>query len=297
MNLANLDKDLQKIRDANPLSTLPNLNIMTTNTDLLRIQSCKNNAYFLGYDDNSNNIINCKNICGSDGKVIEIKDNFEYYTNEKKLTKGFWCIADDLKCNLNTGYVLATINGATCKSRFPRLFGGSDTSTIIACNNEFFQDNGSVLWDNLYNKSVNPFDIYLSNEDEKLSDGRYRFTCKYGRDNLKNKLIEHPLDRLQPMQNPCTRTLFNAHPDIKFTGTGCDCGNEDNTRVSYDKVHKTCSSCKIDPKKAFIHYCFTAQSPYKNVTLYQPCLPTRFVQSYVQCENIKLNINEIPEET
>lgn len=131
----------------------------------------------------------------------------------------------------------------------------------------------------------------MHDEDEKLSDGNYRFRCKFnGMDDMHNMYIEHPTERLHPIRNFCSHLLYNAHPSIKPIVTEnkyeFDCGNYYVTRVDHLNPEDKSSPCsdeqfetKADGAKitrSMLYRCYNINSPISDVSKYMPCSGNRF---------------------
>ena len=229
----------------------------------------------------------------------------EYYSNGVKLTEGSWCVIDSVPCNTKTGYVVATVNSTLCKSKYPNMFGGPSATTVVACNNEYYPATGSILWDNLRNEAVDPLTINMAREDEMLSDGTYRFSCKYNEDINGNNYIPHPLNRFHPIRDPCKNTIYKASVDVKAVVTPmdwfCDCGNYAKTRVKnldQENLKSTCTSCikTVDPSTNTITVpfnCFNLNSSYKAAREMLPCISSKFTEHGNLCLTMDLHIKEV----
>lgn len=295
-----LNDSISKLLNANAIVNLPIINIVTNNPEIDNLQKCKNGAIFLGDDASADYRKQCLTTCGSTGKVIEITEDDERYANGTKLTPGFWCIVNDVNCNTKTGYVVATINSVVCRTKYPNMFGGSEASTITACSDEAFPSTGSVLWDYANNERVNPLTVQMSNEDETLPDGSFRFRCKYLDDENGNYYLENPLNRFHPMTDPCNKTIYRAHRDVKTIlnkdSWYCDCGDFDTTRVKHkieNDIKSTCTSCFYDTSIPNIQYpynCFTVNSLYSSVSNTLPCKKTKFTVQGNLCDTGNLEV-------
>ena len=301
-----LNTKISKLLNASTLVNLPNITLITDNSEIKDLQKCKQGATFMGPLMEENAYLKqCKKKCGANGVVVDIDNETEYYSNGIKLTEGSWCVIDSVPCNSKTGYVVATVNSTRCKSKYPNMFGGPSATTVVACNNEYYPATGSILWDNMQNESVNPLTITMSHESETLSDGSYRFTCKYNADINENNYIPHPLNRFHPIRDPCKKTIYKASKDVKAIVTStdwfCDCGIYSKTRVAnldQGNSKSTCSSClkKSDPSRDSISVpfnCFTLNSSYKDASEMFPCMSSKFTEHGNSCLTIELNIKEI----
>lgn len=205
-DLAN--SDLAQLINSSALINLPSIKFTTTNPEINDIQRCSEGPRYLGADDAVDYTPLCFNMCGSVGRVVHIKENQEYYHKDTKLGSGYWCMINQIQCNMNTGYVVGSINGNVCRSKFPNMFGGPTASTITACTNEYYPSQSSVLWDYLNNESVDPSDIIMTDENESLPDGSLRFRCKFGLDVQENPYIPHPFNRFEPLRDICKKNYI-----------------------------------------------------------------------------------------
>lgn len=132
---------------------------------------------------------------------------------------------------------LRSLLNASCINNIPNLNINTHNDKLQLAN-DCANDPLNKLWDYKYNELVKTSDILMYDENEKLSDGNYRFRCRYnGFDDMHNQYIEHPTERLHPIRNYCSKLIYDAHPSIKpiFSNTNyeCDCGNYYVTRVSH----------------------------------------------------------------
>jgi len=298
--------------NGNSLVNLPNITFITNNPEIQQQVNCQNGAIYLGPNDGSNYIGACKSQCGGAGNLIVIETEAdEYFVNGTKLGVGVWCSVQPLPCNLKTGYVVASLNSYVCRPKYPNMFGGPTASNIIACNNENYSATGSQLWDYKFNVAVDPSSVIMSNEDEKLSDGTFRFRCKFGKDTNRNPYVENPLNRFHPMRNWCNKTVPAAHPDVKLRVTTspdtwlCDCGDYRITNVKNadpDNPQSTCSACIYEltgdlqeerfngAEITFPRTCFNINSPYTQVFTDLPCNPNNFISLTPFCDRMKFNV-------
>lgn len=278
--------NLSQLINGNSLINLPSVTFTTNNLEIDVSQRCKEGPMFLGASSDTDYTQLCFNMCGSVGRVIHIEEGQQYFYNDVKLTTGAWCVLNQIKCNLNTGYVAASINGAVCRSKYPNLFGGQDASMIIACGNEYYSNGPSVLWDYLNNEPVLSQTVVMSDENERLPDNTFRFQCKYGNDILENPYIPHPLNRFEPLRDPCKKTIYKApfavHAKVTQDNWECDCGNFSETRVKRANPtdpHSYCTSCvpfrgEVSLKVPFD--CFTINSAAGNLPKQNPCNAAKF---------------------
>lgn len=296
MNLLLKNENLANLINANTIGNLPSLNITTNNTEIQQLQACSTGPIFLGVTADE---ASCKKICGSSGRLLNVYAGQEIFSNGQQLTPGAWCTVNRPNCNFNTTYAVATVNSVACRSKYPRMFGGDTGNRVIACNNSQYFNPSNVLWDNLYNKLVNPINIRLVDTDEKLPDGSYRFMCKFGDDYFGNQFISHRIDRLHPMRNYCNKDIYRAHRLIQQNSDGtCDCGNYQDTRVKNqipDDPTTTCTPCfneKVGTISKVGIDCFTINSIYYDVYRKMPCLPSKFVSEGTFCETLEINTSE-----
>uniref|UniRef100_A0AAU8GEY1 PIF-2 n=1 Tax=Faxonius propinquus nudivirus TaxID=3139431 RepID=A0AAU8GEY1_9VIRU len=305
-NIDFLNKSLIELKNANALVNLPNINIITNNSEVDNIQQCKDGPIFLGETNSNKNYENiCKNSCGYNASVVYITNEVEYYSNDQKLTEGVWCILNNIECNPKTGYVISTINSKLCKSKYPRMFGGEAAMDIIACNNELYPATGSVLWDTANNEAVNPLTIIMTHEDETIVDGTYRFVCKFSESDRGNPYIPHPKDRFHPIIDPCNKTItrasYNVHTTISENNWFCECGDFNETRVKHldeSNVKSTCTSCYkeiIADKLKLPYLCFNQFSNYKNALNILPCL--NYKDNGNECDSVYLNVTKLSDTT
>lgn len=294
---------LVDLLNANTLGNLPNVTIESNNNDINNLINCKEKIQYIGEIDESkmsNYRDNCKNKCGAAGELLIIEPGQEYIENDVILESGVYCSLAPVKCNLETGYVLATVNSKTCRTKYPSLFGGDTASTIVACNNEKYPSTGSILWDYLNNEAVNPFKVLLAHEDETLPDGSYRFRCKYNETKDGNPFIPHPLDRFQPLVDPCnatiTRASYSVHANVGTNSWSCDCGDFSETRVKHldsSNPKSTCTSCyyeKNNDEYKIPYICFNKNSNYKTPLEYQPALT--YSTTGNMCDSLKINFKK-----
>lgn len=302
------NKNTANLINANTISNLPDVNIITTNEDINIIQSCLQNPIKLDiYKENIN--INdyytlCYATCGNSGEVVIISDTDEYYFSNIKLDSGVWCMINPPNCNTKTSMIVSTISGSACKSKYPRLFN-NDGFGIVACNNNEIFHNDNILWDNKNNEKVNVNTISLQHEDELLPNGQYRFTCKYGNDENLNKIIPHPIDRLQPIHDKCISGVYaasySAHTEFTNNNNSyiCNCGDFNETRLKNqnDDIKQPCTSCidKIEENGNFHIYsipynCYILNTSYNKLINKNPCGTSKFTQIGNECDMFTLNI-------
>lgn len=304
LNVDVVNENLMKLLNANSIVNLPNINIITNNPEIDDMQKCKQGAIFMGTDPSYDYTSNCFNTCGSSGKVIHVDSDTERYSNGEKLKPGYWCVINDVYCNFNTGYVIATINSVTCRSKYPHMFGGEAADRIVACRNEFSPSNGSQLWDYYMNEAVDPLTVKMSHENETLDDGSYRFKCKFSDDDFGNLYIAHPHDRFQPITDVCIDKVWRASREahVVYERDGewkCECGDFEYTRIKHEDENdpkSTCTSCyfEINDKEYRVpRECFTINSNFTDAGNKLPCQGEKFTRMGNFCETLHLVLEKV----
>jgi len=289
------NKHLSNLLNNNTLNNLPSLNLITNNEYVNQLQKCADGPVFLGTMTITDDVM-CKRICGSAGQPLNVAFDDVIFSNNQQLQQGGWCTINRPDCNLNTTYVVATANSYVCKSKFPRLFGGETGNRIIACNNYQYFNPNNTLWDYLHNRRVTPQTI-ITDEDERLPDGSYRFRCKFGDDMLGNQYLPHHLDRFHPMRNFCTENIYKASRAITLTDNfKCDCGNFLETRVKNKIIgdqSTQCTPCYDEVTIGKIGYdCITPYSTYVNLYTSTPCLPSKQTSIGTECQSLTVDIQK-----
>lgn len=287
---------IQSLMNGSGINNIPQLNIITANPNIAKANACQKGPLYIGTNGTDQDCIRtCTN---SSASVINVDEGETYIYESTILQSGAHCIIGPRpQCNMKTSYAMMTVNSVVCRSKFPDIVNGPVGNTIVACNNRQINDPQNYLWDYKYNKKFDPLtsdDILDSNE--LLSDGSYRFRCKFnGYDVRQNKYIEHPYNRFHPFRNYCASQIYAAHPDVKTvinTETGtfeCDCGNFDETRVKHMDPNDKTSLCsnvskeiKTDVRNRQImtvpYKCFTLFSPIEDVGKYLPCPDDQFTR-------------------
>ncbi|UBZ25493.1 PIF-2 [Crangon crangon nudivirus] len=303
-----LNQDIVNLTMANTLSNLPHINIVTNNSDIEQLQLCKDNILYMGPVVDNEEVYSkyratCKFQCGAQGDLISVTKDQEFYYNNKAIAEGVWCALAPQPCNMNTGYVQATVNSTVCRTKYPALFGGPVASNIIACNDENYIATGSVLWDYANNEAVDPVTIVMTDEQEQLPDGSYRFRCKYNETVMGNKYIAHPLDRFHPIPDPCNNTIYRADYSVgvKYADNTwhCDCGDSSITRVkNLDSLDpkSTCTSCfkdRTNDQFKVPYICFNTSSIYSMPKDHPPCIDSFDAKGGNSCASITLNVKKL----
>jgi hypothetical protein len=291
-------KDLANLLNANALGNLPSININSNNALINTLQTCRDGPIFMGP---SGSDFSCRQMCGSNARLLKIKEGEEIFSNGEKLEPGTWCTLNRPNCNLNTTYAVATANSVACRSRFPRMFGGTEGNSVIACNNDTNFSVANVLWDNLLNQRVTEFSRVNDNEDELLDSGEFRFTCRFGDDDSGNQYVPHVIDRLHPMRNYCTSSILEASRIIQMLPDGtCDCGEYSQTRVRNrleNNPFTECTNCfhlriPEDDINQVGFRCFNTRSPYSMAFSSVPCMPGRILDEGNFCEQMNILVQE-----
>ncbi|UVT30812.1 PIF-2 [Penaeus vannamei nudivirus] len=302
LNADSTNQALLQLNNANTISNLPDVALQTNNSDISEMVNCKNTLKYMGpiIDNLENYRTLCKNTCGGAGELLVIESPRDYIYNNEYVQPGVYCTVAPTKCNLKTGYAVATINSVVCKSKFPRMFGGKQATDILACNDAKYPSTGSILWDYANNEEVDPNTVNITHEDETLPDGSFRFRCKFNETEMGNPYIAHPIDRFHPIADVCNKTIYRAdysvHAKVDESGWSCDCGNFSDTRVSHldsSNPQSTCTSCfpeKNDSNNIYkIPYlCYKETSPHRLATTMSPCL--EYVGAGNYCQKLELNI-------
>lgn len=260
------------------VNNIPSLNLITTNPEIVKANSCGHGPVFIGATGNDSDCVRtCAN--GSARAVrVDVDDTFAFQSS--LLKPGVHCVLGARpECNMKTTAVVMTVNSHVCRPKHPRLIGGKFGDYVVACNNNRINDPQNVLWDYSENRRVDPWRTAIQDEDEVLPDGTYRYRCKFhGIDVRGNEYMEHPHDRFHPIVNYCADLLYRAHSDVRtvFDDDGrnfvCDCGDPTKTRVRNLVPDDPSSQCSE------VVYAVTQDVkqrkritvPYKCATLYSP---------------------------
>ncbi|UHB41732.1 PIF-2 [Macrobrachium rosenbergii nudivirus] len=288
---------IMNLKNANTIANLPNIILKTDNEQIDALVDCKNKLKYLGpIDENKmDNYLNlCKNKCGGAGNLQVVENDNDFVYDNKFVKKGVYCTVDPVNCNHNTGYVVATVNSVTCRTKYPNMFGGETATAITACNNEKYPSTGSILWDYANNEAVDPLTVNMTHEDELLPDGSFRFACKFAESNNKNPYIKHPLNRFHPIIDKCNDSIYAAdysvHAVIDDKTWYCDCGDYNVTRVKnldQNDPKSICTSCfreKVNNTYKVPYMCYNKDSLFHYTKKYQPCI--EFKSGKNMCEKL-----------
>jgi len=295
------------------INNIPSFNIITNTALVNMAKECGNGPVSIGV--NISTDFECVRVCSnSTAHVLNITDKDYYYFNSTKLLKGAYCMNGKRpNCNTNTTVTIITINSVICHSKFPEFFDNITGNTIVACNNVLIHHPLNVLWDNKFNKMVDPETIRMDDVDEFLPESSdYRFYCKFnGNDISSNKYMGHPYNRFHPIRNYCAQDINHAHSSVKTVFNIeqnvviCHCGDYRTTRVRNlipSNPLSTCSSksyniTEVDKFKKQItipYKCFTINSLVTDVGKYMPCPPDQFINDHSRINTITLNYTTEP---
>lgn len=299
--------NLENLLNGSDINNIPNLNLTTTNPDLAVVNACNKSPVEVP---SSSTTDDCIRICANGGAtVMKVSEGDTIIWNSsKQLNSGSYCtIGPRPQCNMKTTVALMTLNGVICKSKFPEIVGGENGNKVIACNNSIIQDPQNVLWDFEKDEAYNPYKTLMTDPDETLSNGKYRFRCKFdGTDVRKNKYIAHPTNRFHPIRNYCASEIYEASPEVTtvFSKDGsyhCDCGDVRDTRVANrDKNDRTSlcvegvvaytTQCMVKERhKMIIPYrCFNNFSSIADVSKFPPCPPDQFLTKTSQYAHLEV---------
>lgn len=322
--LDTMNQDIMSLMNANALSNLPNVNIITNNQEINDFARCRNGFVYLGPYDPQNTTdyrIPCFNTCGDTGQVVIVRTGDEVLINSNHLREGIWCVSmpTGQDCNLDINYLHLGINRLVCRTKYPNLFGNANN--VVACQNELFPVTNSDLIDYTTGRPINLINLRMTNENERLpSDPNvYRFGCRFGEDFMGNAYLPHPLNRFHPIRNPCNYSIFRSHLSVKpiideaNQDWHCDCGDFNVTRVKQvdpADPKSTCSTCiheikPLDPidigssgpqpytetyTLSLPYLCFTLFSQYTDVLNMLPCTQDQFVVSGNRCNTLEMRI-------
>jgi len=303
---------INRLQDASGIYNIPKLKLSTNKNDLKLANKC-NKPLPIDDDEEIINDHYCIQLClNSNAKHLEIGETENVIYDSTLLKSGHhYCYIGQLpKCNLNTTIAIMTINSITCRTKYPNMFGGNYGNNIIACNNYEIYDPRNVLWDAKYNLPADPYTTIINNEDELLSDGTYRFYCKFnGLDSKGNKYIKHPYKRFHPFKNYCSGLVTKAHNLVKLKVYNnqqlfhCDCGAATKSRLKNINPHDVSSQCSPmqmviedlvkSKKKLTIPYkCFTLFSTIDEITKYPPCPSEQFLTDSVGIATVNIEFTE-----
>lgn len=305
---------LQSLLNGSGINNIPNLKILTTNTEIQTANKCSEKPLFVGKNTTKEE---CIRICAnSSANVINVGENETYIYEQQTLSTGAYCtIGPRPECNTKTSIPMMTVNSITCRSKYPRFVGGSLGTTIVACNNSTINDPKNVLWDYKYQVPFDPLTTVFTRQNERMPGrkNRYRFRCKFnGVDERNNRYIPHPYNRLHPIRNYCASSIYRAHPDVrtiydyKNSRFRCDCGDPEVTRVTNltEDPSSICSHLKYEIKDDVLNRksmtvpfkCFTLYSTVDDVGKMLPCNNDQFTREGSQMSSATIQFTQTLDE-
>jgi len=247
------DGPLSRLLNGSSINNIPTLRLVKAPPQVARANHCADGPVSLSGSHDTTDT-ECARVCVNDGaRAINVHANDIVVFNSIVLHEGAHCyVGPRPDCNMRTAIALLTINSVTCRSRFPKLVGGRTGNDIVACNDNNIRDPQNVLWDYKENAMFDPFRTSVTDEDELLADGTYRFRCKFnGVDSNSNVYQAHPVSRLHAIEKYCASAIYAAHPAVRtvFSDDGrtfsCDCGDFSETRVRPIDPNDSRSRCSV----------------------------------------------------
>ena len=304
------DGSLESLLNGSGINNIPKLNIISSNPEVTTANRCASGPVYIGPGIGSDT--DCIRTCVNDtAHVVNVREGETVVFDKTVLQKGAHCVIGPRpECNMRTSIAMMTVNSVTCQSRFPRLVGGRLGDTVVACNDNIYNDPQNVLWDYKTNTRFDPWTTTVLDEDERLSDGSFRFVCHYnGEDSRGNLYQPHPYDRYHPIRNHCASLVYRAHPAVKTVWNDdsktftCDCGDRSETRVSHIDANDPTSVCSNivagyqddgpNRRRLTIPYrCFTLFSTLDDVAESFPCPNDQFTRKGSQMASVELVVTE-----
>lgn len=211
-----IDSGLEYTGELDGFESLPQLEFDTAPT-------CSEFIY-LGSE---NIYMDCSKKCNSERYEYKYIDKQQDVVIDNRRLYGAYCMIKAIaQCNLNTSQALVGPDGYKCVTKYPNIFGGVTGNTIVGCN--------GILNDHLLGHTYEytiPSKLNMSDINEKLPNGKYRFTCK-------DDLIPYPPElgtRFDVDANVCNA----LDPLGKFENYKCEC-----TRYVNQDTGSICSSCR-----------------------------------------------------
>ncbi|ATY70204.1 pif-2 [Tomelloso virus] len=306
------DNKIQSLLNGSGINNIPNLNIISTNASVTTANACGKGPVYIGSTGTDHDCI--RTCANSSATVINVADGETYIYESALLQTGASCVIGARpQCNMKTSYAMMTINSVVCRSRFPNIVGGPLGTTLVACNNKQITDPQNYLWDYKNNKKFDPLSTTITDEDEVLNDGTYRFRCKFnGYDIRQNQYVQHPNNRFQPFRNYCASGIYAAHPNVKTvisedgSSYTCDCGTYSETRVRNIEPSDKSSQCAdvyrhndtggVNSRQIMVvpYKCFTLYSPLDDVGKYFPCPNDQFTREGSQFSSVSIPYSTDP---
>lgn len=220
------DDDENKIEDKNSIANIR--------------QACLTKGYYLGSE---NEYQDCASVCSvSSEDVVSyayIENTSNVIAGRKQLKAGAWCLPTKAAtCNTSTSIVVYSINGWTCIP-MTDAFSGEGGNQIAVCDGSLYDNALKVRYTNFIPSNLVFNNVY----EDKLSDGRYRFTCPSDlTDDIKNHYLISPYNRFHLLRNWClSDTPFGrrtSKPNDTFTECHCD------KPLYADSKTGKCTSCQ-----------------------------------------------------
>lgn len=224
------DPKLEALINGSGIYNIPNLDINSANQAIVNANECGKRPLRMDVD-NLSDAVCVKTCLNSSATVLSVRPDTSYIVDGVRLEPGNYCRTGPRpQCSERFTHILMTVNSVTCVPRFPRLIGGTQGDTIVAC------PTGKLLDEQNGGDEIDLTTVLITDEDEKMPDGSYRFHCNHGVDERKNPYLDNQNDRFLPIENKCARHLTGAHEDVKLKVDErgqeyCDCGNPEETRV------------------------------------------------------------------
>ncbi|AAP85676.1 ORF_39 [Adoxophyes orana granulovirus] len=245
-------KEAMRRRRYAPLHTLPTVKWQNVYTDTAG-GACFAVPVLVTVNDTGT--FDCSSICDNETAVyffVNSSDN--YIVNGTRLIRGGYCTLNSIprNCNSETSLILYSVNQWTCIAEDPRYYAGESNIVQIAGRQHSDQIlavdiDKIVLWDNMLQRSVNPFvNTHRHNWDEKIAGSdvrRFSVQCN-ALDIRHNQMFINPYNALECLPNVCT-SARGVHRDVKpdFVRGVCDCGDFDITRVRHIDENAPSSRC------------------------------------------------------
>lgn len=203
-------------------------------------QACLTRGYYLGEE---NEYQDCAAVCHVSSEDVVSYAYLENTANviggRKKLKSGAWCLPTKAaSCNTNTAIVVYSLNGWTCLPTSD-AFSGEGGNRIAVCDGTLYDNALKVRYKNFIPANLTFTNLY----EDKLSDGRYRFTCPSDlTDDIRNHYLESPYNRFHLLRNWCLSDVpfgrRTSQPDSEFTQCFCD------DPMYADPSSGKCTACK-----------------------------------------------------
>nr|UYX49673.1 PIF-2 [Darna trima granulovirus] len=196
----------------------------------------------------------CTAVCNDPRAVyFYVSPHDIFIVNGSRLMSGGYCTMNSTprNCNSETSLILYSVNQWTCIAEDPRFYAGEGNLIQIAGRQHsdriLPEDiNKIVLWDNEFNRPVNPVvNTFRYSWDDLMIDGRRRFEVHCNAlDSNHNLMLNNPFNTIECLPNVCTSVQW-VHTDVKpkFEKGICDCGDPNITRVEHIDLNDQSSKC------------------------------------------------------